>query len=567
MADLLIRGGELVDGTGAPRVRADVRVRRDRIAEVGPDLAPDGEREVDASGAVVAPGFIDGHTHYDPSLWWDPSCDPMPGHGVTTVVTGNCSLSLAPLRTEDRTLLADMFGFIEDLPTAALERGVPWSWESFAEYRSAFDSMGAAVNVCSLVGHSALRLFVMGEESFERPASDGERERIAGLLRETLAAGAFGLSTSFIDTDRRRRPVPSRQADDAEFDALARGMREAGRGILEFVPQLGDREHWLADIDRMDRFCRRANVPGTWTQLSTGGRSPTPVSELLEQAERTQREGPGIFPQFTPRPAEIHLSFEATPLFHFQPVWYEIVQAEPGKMRSLLASSDWRARARKEWDSPNYSLFPKEEIEHVRLTRVARPELDSYVGWSLAQLVAARGGHPSDVLADWVLENDLDPGIMLVELSNTDPEAVRALLHDPAIVCAGSDAGAHVQMICGGGDTTLMLERHVRERADLTLEEAVRRLTSEVAYLFGIRDRGQIAPGLAADLVVFSLDELALESTHVVADLPDGGRRLTRPPGGYRATIAAGVITHEAGRCTGENPGRMLDPTAIGVEV
>ena len=222
MGDLLVRGGEVIDGRGAPPRRADLRVRAGRITEIGIDLKPQGERQIDAGGAFVTPGFIDGHTHVDPALWWDPGCDPLPSHGVTTVVTGNCSLSLAPLKKENRASLTDMFCFIEDLPNEAFEAGIPWSWETWPEYRSAFDARGAAVQVAPLVGHSALRLHVIGEESYERASTEAERTAIAALMRECLTAGAFGLSTSFLDTDRAGRPVPSRAADDAAYSLRSR---------------------------------------------------------------------------------------------------------------------------------------------------------------------------------------------------------------------------------------------------------------------------------------------------------------------------------------------------------
>ena len=223
--DLLVRGGTLVDGTGAPARTGDVRVRDGRIAEIGTDLAPDGtgdarEVEIDARGAYVAPGFIDCHTHYDPSVWWDPLVDPMPQHGVTTVVTGNCSLSLSPVRAADRVTASDVFGFIEDIPVDAFATGIPWAWESYAEWRDVLRTHGTAVNIAALVGHSNLRVYVMGDDAWDRTATDDERARLATVLADSLAAGALGLSTSFIDQDRHGNAVPSRAADDAELLAL-----------------------------------------------------------------------------------------------------------------------------------------------------------------------------------------------------------------------------------------------------------------------------------------------------------------------------------------------------------
>jgi N-acyl-D-amino-acid deacylase len=229
MGDLLIRGGTVIDGTGAPAVRADVRVRNGVIAEVGPDLRGDGEVELDAGGAHVAPGFIDIHTHYDGSMWWDPTVDPMPQHGVTTVVTGNCAISLAPVNPEDREVLVDMFCFIEDLPVDAVMRAVPWSWSTWPEYRDAFNAGGASCNVAALVGHNNLRMAVLGAESFERPATEDERHRLTDLTVECLQAGAFGVSLSFVDGDSKGRRVPSRLAAPQELSDLSIAMATAGR--------------------------------------------------------------------------------------------------------------------------------------------------------------------------------------------------------------------------------------------------------------------------------------------------------------------------------------------------
>jgi N-acyl-D-aspartate/D-glutamate deacylase len=562
MSDLLVRGGKLIDGTGAPARRADVRIRDGRIAEVGPDLARDGSPELDAGGSVVAPGFIDGHTHHDPSLFWDPGCDPLPEHGVTTVVTGNCSLSLAPLRSGDREQLIDMFCFIEDLPAEAFERGVPFTWEGFDEYRASFDRMGAAVHQATLVGHSALRLYVMGEASFERVSTDEERSEIRNLFGRCLDAGSFGLSTSFADIDRNGRPVPSRAADDAELAALLSAMAERKRGVLEFVPTQHDEVQKRADIERVHRLSCQSGVPATWTQLVANARNADDVKQLLAQAERTQADGPGVYPQASPRPFDINLSFESTPLFMHQPSWHALVQARPDEKRRLLGDADWRRRAREEWDDRGPSMFPKDRPRQIVFTRAERPDQERWLDRNLHEISEARGVHPADALADLLADNDLDPGISMVDLSNEDPDRVAELVTHRAVLCAASDAGAHAQMMCGAGDTTLLMTRYARDRGDLTVEEAVRRLTSELAGFFGIPGRGVVAPDYAGDLAVFELDALVWPKTRFVDDLPGGGRRITRGPGRYAATVVDGVVTQADGVATGARPGRMLDPGA-----
>jgi len=560
VTDLMIRGGHVIDGTGADAREADVRVRGGRIVEVGPGLVGEGEQELDASGAFVAPGFIDGHTHLDPALFWDPGCDPLPGHGVTTVVTGNCSLSLAPLRAEHRARLIDMFCFIEDLPVEAFETGVPWSWDGFGEYRDRFNERGAAVNQASLVGHSALRLYVMGEDAYDRASHDDERRAILDLFEECLEAGAFGLSTSFADVDRTGRPVPSRAAEDSEFLGLLEMMGRRGQGVLEFVPRMQEPEAHMADIDRVHRLARSTGVRATWTQLIVSADSVAFAEALLAQAGKTQEEGPGVFPQVSPRPFDVNLSFESTPLFMSQPAWHELVQANPDEKRRMLRSEAWRERARADFDRPGPSLFPKDRPQQIMFTRAQAETERRWVGSSLREIADTRGVHLADALADLVDRNDLDPGITMVDLSNEDPEQVAKLITSPATLTAASDAGAHAQMMCGAGDSTLLLTRHVRERGDLRLAEAVRSLTSDMARFFGIPDRGRVASGYAADLVVFDLDELEYPEAELVRDLPGGGARLRRGAGGYRATLVGGVLTHENGEPTGRTPGCMLMP-------
>jgi len=562
MSDLLIRGGLLVDGSGRPARAADVRVRAGRIAEVGPALGRQGEAELDAEGAFVAPGFIDAHTHCDGALFWDPACDPAPQHGITTVVTGNCSLSLAPTAPEWRDAVLDMFSFIEDIPPDCFQDGVPWDWRSFAEMRRSFDARGAAVNAAPLVGHSPLRLLAMGEAAYHRAADASERAVIARLLEESLRGGAFGLSTSYSDVDRHGRPVPSRLADDAELDALARAMQRAGRGIVEFVPTFQEPPRQLAEIEQIHRHFGPRGVRGTWTQLAAGDASRPVLPALVAQAERTQREAAGVFPQVSPRRFDVEVDFGGTAVFVTLAAWHACLQQEPGARRATLADPGWRARARAEWDACGFSIFPTQRIERARFTAVLGSADRRWLGRTLADLVAERGGHASDVLADWVLENDLAPGVAVEGIANADPAEVAALLRLDSIVVGGSDAGAHLRTLCGIGDTSLLLARHVRERGDLSLEAAVHALTARVAALFGIRDRGLVAPGLAADLVVFELGAIECPDTVRANDLPGGHARLTRPAGGYRATLVSGEITQRDCRPTGARPGRMLDPDA-----
>jgi N-acyl-D-amino-acid deacylase len=553
----LIRGGTVADGTGGV-LAADVRIAEGVIAEVGPRLASCGEMVLDAGGAVVAPGFIDTHTHLDPTVFWDPACDPLPQHGVTTVVTGNCSLSLAPARAGRGGDLASLFAYIEDLPLGVLTGSVPWgSWTSWREYQATLRQRSFGVNLACLVGHTALRMFVMGTEAWERAAAPRELARIAALLGDSLRAGAFGLSTSLFDVDAAGRPVPSRLADDREFAAIVRALA-AGRGILAFIPDVSSHARTVRDVARLGKVCLDHGVTAAWNGLFHDERKPERSAELLDQAARLQGGGARVFPQVSPRRVDVRVNWDGGMAFYSLPPWHEAVQATPAGKSALLADPRWRARAREEWDARPRTLLRHREPDRIRLTSVTRPEHGCWVGRTLGDLAAARGGHPSDVLADWVLANDGHPGVAGTGVENADADGVARLLGHPATLVSNSDAGAHVQTMCTAGDTTLLLARHVRDRADMTLGRAVWELTGRQAEVFGIPGRGIVAPGYIADLVIFDPARLAWKPEELAADLPGGAARLRRPAGGFRYTLVAGTIVQQEGTLTGNLPGTAL---------
>ncbi len=563
MGALLIRGGTVVDGTGRPAVRADVRVGDGRILEVGPDLASDGEEDLDAGGCIVAPGFIDTHTHFDPTLFWDRVCDPMPQHGVTTILVGNCSLSLAPVRPEHRETVTELFCYVEDLPEDVFTASVPFSWTTYGDYLAVLDRGGSAVNVATLVGHTPLRLGAMGDAAWERPATTVEVERIAELLTDALEAGAFGMSTSLgFDTDRARRPVPSRVAGDAEFRALIAVLAERDR-FLQFIPTPGF-SRLKQDVTRLAGLARERDLVNTWIGIFDDALAPERAPQLLDFSAELQRAGCRTYPQVSPRTLDIQVNWAGGMSFAALPdAWHPMVQAPAEDKRRMLRDPAWRARARAEWDAVSWVMIPHKHPERIRFVSVSDPTRSSWVGRTLADLVAERGGHPSDLLADWLLENDLQPGVVGVGVANSDADGVARTLVHPASVIGNSDAGAHVRMMCAAGDTTLLLTRHVRDRGDLGLEAAVHALTGRPAELFGFDGRGVVAAGARADLVVFDLDELRWEPDVMVADLPGGASRLRRPAGGYRWTIVAGTPTQEAGRSTAHLPGRVLRRSGI----
>jgi N-acyl-D-aspartate/D-glutamate deacylase len=560
--EILIRGGDVVDGTGAPARRADVRVRGEEIVEVGADLPLDGAMEIDASGAVVTPGFIDTHCHTDPQVFWDPYVDPDLLHGVTTMLVGNCSLSLYPVTDATRGAVSDLFAYIEDVPRHLFDDAVPWTWSDYAGYRDVVNATGTGINLAGLVGHSMLRLVVMGDDAWTRAATEDETAAMAAILRDAMDEGAWGLSTSFLDVDQQGRPVPSRAAEGPEFDALFDVLHDAGRGVVEVVPDLlgPTAVDTLRDLGQR---CGKRGIPITWTGFVHVDSAPQRTQRWIDLASELAAEGATMYPQLSPRTVDMRLNWDSSMMFMSMPEgWHKVVAARGADKQALLESPEWRATARDEWDRTKLAMFPINRLEYVRIVEVVGAENDRWLGRTLADVVAERGGHPSDVLADFVLENDCRPGLVAKGISNADVDGVARTLADPRVLISSSDAGAHAQMMCASGDTTLLLTRHVRERQDFTLEDAVYQLTGRQADVFGFRRRGVVAPGNVADLNVFALDELTYGGDEFVHDLPNGGARMRRPTGGYRTTLLAGTVVQEDGERTGALPGRVISSRA-----
>ena len=539
MADVLLRGGTIVDGTGAPGVAGDLRIRNGAIVEIGRGLRPEGETEIDASGAFVAPGLIDPHTHYDLEMFWDPTLDPLPSYGMTTIVMGNCGLGIAPVRDDVRDRVADLLCFIEELPPSLSSACVPWDWHSWPEYHARASDVATAVTPFAYTAHNALRAFAMGADAWDRPATADEREAMAAMLDDALAHGSLGLSTNWFDTDRNRELVPSRRSDTAEIDALLDVLARRPHATLQLIAR--------ASEDRRPVLERAVARGVRCLSLGDG------VGGVTDTDLPVHRLGGGAEP-FMPR-----LGFESSIAAAAVPAWHELINGPADDKARLLADESWRARARHDFDHPRdeQNSFRKGQLDSLILSdseNGAGP-----VGVSLQALADERGAHPSDALADWVLANGIGSRYtkLSVQPKTTQEEMderVKSAFHDPFALIGGTDAGAHLKMFCGAGANVYVLTHWVRDEQVVGIEHAVHCMTQRNAAFFSLHDRGTLAVGKRGDVAVFALDEIETRPYARADDLPGGDWRFTRPAAGFRATVVGGTPTVLDGTTTGARP-------------
>jgi N-acyl-D-aspartate/D-glutamate deacylase len=420
-------------------------------------------------------------------------------------------------------------------------------------------SRGFGVNVAGFVGLSLLRLFVIGDQAWERASTGEERQQLAVLLDEALRAGAAGFSTSYYDRGADGRLVPSAMAYDAELAALllVTGIRG---GHFEILSAMMDHNVSKNQLERYARLCGAADVTMTWNGFLDWDKVPSISQDYLALAlaHRLQAEGLRVYPTFSPHPQEFMANFQGGMGFLHVPAWNELLHAgDEAAQHRMLADPQWRARAAADWDRVPKATFPHHDLDRVRIETVERPDLVALVGTSFGEWATNHGGHPSDALADWLEINDLHPG-MAYTTGNSDLGRVGSLLSDPATVVSGSDAGAHCLSHCNSGDTTLLLTRYVRDHGDFTLEEAVAEMTARPADVYGFGDIGRLEVGKRADLTVFDLDALTWGRPEAVNDFPGDARRYRRPAGGYRVTAVSGVLTQIDGKATDALPGEWL---------
>lgn len=559
-ADVLVKGGEVVDGTGAAPVPADVRVRGGVIVEVAPDLSADGEQIIDAAGAFVAPGIIDTHTHLDGAMWWDPDLDPLPSQGNTSMIFGNCGNSIAPLAGPQRDEVVDLLCFLEDLPLEAFRREVPWSWADWPSYAKAISGQPTAAHFGGYIGHVSLRTFIMGDDAWQRPATPDEIRRMAVALDESLTAGAMGLSINHFDRDRTLRPLPGFFAEDDEFRALLAVLAKHPPATMQVITRFNDRDNDIADAERFARFAREAGVRAQWPGIPFNVRDDDHRPALWAAHHRLQAEGADFWPNVAFKPIAPFFSFERSLVFQRVPVWNDWINGPEGDKLRLLADPAWRDRARESWDNRTHSSLSRIDRPDEMILSLSETGAGP-VGISLAAYAEQQSLHISDALAEWVLRNGIHSLMLGIpeKLSETD---IVAALREPRTLANINDSGAHLQLFAGAGEHIYLLSHYVRDTGLLSIEEAVHALTGRTASFFGLGDRGVVAPGKLGDLVVFALDEIELGEEERQYDVPHGTWRLARKPAGLRATICAGVPTWLDGRSTGARPGTFTRPTA-----
>jgi N-acyl-D-aspartate/D-glutamate deacylase len=555
--DLKITGGTLLDGTGRPAVRGDLAVRDGRIVAVGE--APGAARQtLDAGGLAVAPGFIDIHTHYDAQVLWDPRLTISPWHGVTTVVMGNCGFGVAPTRPEHRGLVMRTLEKVEGMSLEVLESGLSYDWPfvTFPEYLDALEARGPLINVGVMIGHTPLRLFVMGEDATERSATEAEIARMRAIVRDAIDAGAVGFATSKAATHvgYGGKPVPSRAADLAEIQTLAGALGEAGRGIVQATV---GRELFL---DEFAAIVRATGRPLTWTALlagMAGFAGPAGHREILARSRELAAQGLPIVPQVTCRPLNFEFQFKEPFIFEAMSLFRPVSAADfEGKMR-IYADADFRRAFKERAARPQPGVAGKWDRTWIAWCP-GDPSLEER---TVEHVAAERGVHPIDLALDLALASKLEARFRMA-VFNDDEDEVAALLAEPATVLGLSDAGAHASQLCDACFSTYLLGRWVREKGAFTLEEAVRMLTSRPAEVFGISDRGRLEVGLAADVVVFDPATVAAGPLRRVRDLPAGGDRLVAEARGIEAVIVNGTVVRRSGKdlvgLGRRRPGRVL---------
>ncbi len=552
--DLLIKNGTVVDGTGGPARRADVAIAEGRIVEIG-KVGEGAKKVVDASDQIVAPGFIDPHTHYDAQICWDPYITSSSWHGVTSVIMGNCGVGIAPCRPAVREIAAWDLVNVEGIPFEVLGKGIKWEWETFPQYLDAAQRRGSGINLGFLAPLTPFRHFVMGEESMERAATGEETAQIKGLIKEAVAAGAFGFTTTAIaqHIGYKGRPLACRNANRDEFKAYANALKELGRGAMELaltksVSVMDDEEYEFLDF-----LLTESGRPVTWLAVLNRDDQPEACQETLRKAEPLIRRG-GI-PQVTCRPLIIQIDLRNPFILANLPCWNPVFNQPKEAQAKVYRDTSFRNAFRKELERP--AVF-NGKWERVEVKEVFNPAMKALEGKTVAEIAKERGKDGVDTFLDLALEDDLRIQYSMA-LFNANEARIPELINDSRVMVGLSDGGAHVDMLCDAGYCTYLLGTWVRDKQAMSLERAIKRITSEPADFFGIKNRGRLMPGMAADVVVFDYNTVgSARRGEMRNDLPGGGRRIVMPASGIEHVIVNGQTLYDEGRLGDTLPGQVL---------
>ena len=559
MLDLLIRGGTVVDGSGAPARRADVGVRDGRVVAVG-DVDEAGAEEIDAEGLMVAPGFVDLHTHYDAQLFWDPTASPSPLHGVTTVIGGNCGFSLAPAGAAHADYIARMMARVEGMPIQSLEF-LDWKWDSFGDWLGRLDG-AVAVNAGFLAGHSAIRRAVMGDDAVGGAASEQQVAAMVDLLRACAAQGALGFSTSQAHThnDGDGQPVPSRAAARAEIEALCAALSGLRGTTLEIIVPGCLNGFSEEEVELLGTLSLLADRPANWNVLGVSAGNPDACERQLAASTAAAERGATVVALTLPHTMKIRLSFEHGAILDGLPSWRELFAVPAEERLKRLADPAERRRLAEGAASKEAGILGAlANWKWLLVEETFSPENARYEGRSIGEAAEEQGKEPFDALLDMVVADGLRTGLRPpIPESEADWELRAKVWQDPRTIVGGSDAGAHLDVMCGAIYSTSMLGDGVRKRGLLSWEEAVRQLTDVPARLYGLRHRGQLRQGWWADMVLFDPERIGHGPERTRSDLPGGASRLYAEAEGVAHVVVNGTVIVSDGVFTGATPGTVL---------
>jgi len=550
--DIVIQNGLVVDGEGEVGIHADIAIQDGKIAAIGA-ISGEARQTIDARGRVVAPGFIDPHTHFDAQLLWDGQARPALEHGVTSVISGNCSLSLAPLRAADRDVVVGMFQQIEEMPPEAFtQKYAKWTWEDFAGYCAAIEP-DLAINVAPLIGHSLIRLWVMGADSQQRAATTAEISAMRDLLRQCLRDGGIGLSTSFVDVDANGRPVPSRFAQFEELDGLCQVLGEEGGRMLQVVPEFYDADLTIARIDQLAALSLRHGIPTTFSPVFDSSAMPTSASRILDRVAEQSARGARVWPQMQTRPIDISFSLLNPSLFLARlPRWVRVLRQPLELRRAALEDAETRRAMIADCGQDG-----GEALFGDLVVRGGDKAPEPYVGRRLGDIAREREEGAAEAVLNISRENDLDVAFLAANAGHNSTARIGPMLANPLVHIGASDGGAHLASFSTYGDTGYLFSEFVRKSGDFTLEQAVRKITADTADIWGLTDRGRLKPGLAADIVVFNADTIARQEERPVYDVPGNGLRYIRSATGIDVVLVNGSIAYAGGAYTEARSGAI----------